>query len=1237
MVSLPLHLQPYRTAAEQALKSGVVKEIEFSGPTYQVLVEDPSSEKEVWVFLQLTSAGKFKDAFCSCESDEEAPGCLHIAIAILSIYGNETLPLHERFENSLWNSLCKMGLEKFGDEPEISHRQASGEYFIGTEGNLQFRIQAKTAQARRTVKELLSSEHKETEETSIKFSNLTEQQIEEWRAGSPNPALKYALSFWYDLAKWLLGIQEDGQAYVITFQYSDKGLPKWIEIDFADLAIGFSLSADTLPAIIPALTTVHSPLAVRELGNKGVEQITYDKKKGTLNIVGNAPKKTSTKKAAGITLDEWRYIQGEGFYRESRHVLLETPRLEGEALDKALTEHSRFIADHLQDEVLHLTAAPVSYTLKFDAQQNLQINMMLFEPGDLNRAPSRLFGDWVFLEGKGFYRLEGKRFEELKTVIPSDKVADFVTRNRNWLNRQKGFRVHGGSADASLRYNLTAQQRLVFTQGPPRGKGRGNIAHFGPWTYVEGEGFYSKTSGPSQFLLRNGLSLNADQIPLFIKMHSDELSLIPDFFSSRCPLIRAKLRLDLGEKEVVKISPVYDFATDYTDKEVLFFDEFVYVDGEGFHELPPSLRLPEKFREPETLKGRERDMFLQEELETLLPFIDHLDPRLVRPKTYALVAHTMAPATEKGRGWYRVELRYQTEQGELPLGAIWKGLKKKEVFAFLPEGLIYLQDHRFDWLRVFPKERFDSKDNTLLLTALDWMKLHAFETITLVDDADARSQQIWKELTELQPPDEPTYTGLQGHLRKYQEVGVRWLWFLYRHQLSGLLCDEMGLGKTHQAMALFSSIVHLYRTYGQAEGSGARFLVVCPTSVIYHWQDKLHQFLPDLKIHTFHGTQRSLEGQQYDVLLTSYGILRRECEQLSHIAFDVIILDEIQIAKNQTSRIYAALRKIKSQMKLGMTGTPIENRLRELKSLFDIVLPSYMPNEADYRALFIKPIEKDNNIERKHLLQRLISPFTLRRKKSEVLQELPEKVEEVAYCDLAPPQMQLYNNILQQRRQLLVDELHDEKAPIPFLHIFALLSSLKQICDHPALYLKTPADYQQYHSGKWDLFLELLMEARESEQKVVVFSQYLGMLDIIEQYLTENGMGFASLRGATQDRKGELQRFNNDPECVVFVGSLQAAGLGIDLTAGSVVIHYDRWWNAARENQATDRVHRIGQTRNVEVFKLVTKGTFEEKIDAMITRKGKLMEDVIGIDAPDTLKRFTREELLELLEEVKSH
>lgn len=294
-----------------------------------------------------------------------------------------------------------------------------------------------------------------------------------------------------------------------------------------------------------------------------------------------------------------------------------------------------------------------------------------------------------------------------------------------------------------------------------------------------------------------------------------------------------------------------------------------------------------------------------------------------------------------------------------------------------------------------------------------------------------------------------------------------------------------------------------------------------------------------------------------------------------------------------------------------------------------------MPGENDYREQFIRPIEKEGNVEKRLLLSRLIKPFVLRRKKDDVLLDLPEKTEEIAHCDLQPEQRDLYAEILTASRDKLLGELQSNEQPVPYLHIFTLLSHLKQVCNHPAAYLKKPASYKEYKSGKWDLFLELLEEARESQQKVVVFSHYLSMLDIIEDYLKEHGIGFAAIRGATVDRGEQLQRFNRDPQCEVFVGSLQAAGLGIDLTAASVVIHYDRWWNAARENQATDRVHRIGQTRGVQVFKLVTKGTVEEHIDFLIAKKGRLMEEIVGVDDHQIIKRFDRQEMINLLQSLQ--
>ena len=319
---------------------------------------------------------------------------------------------------------------------------------------------------------------------------------------------------------------------------------------------------------------------------------------------------------------------------------------------------------------------------------------------------------------------------------------------------------------------------------------------------------------------------------------------------------------------------------------------------------------------------------------------------------------------------------------------------------------------------------------------------------------------------------------------------------------------------------------------------------------------------------------------------------------------------------------------MRASILVGLTGTPIENRLTELKSLFDLILPRYLPSDAKFKEVFIHPIERDKDPVQRELLSKAIKPFILRRKKTEVLQELPAKVEEISYCDLSDQQKKLYQELVHTYKQEIVrGGVQDNRKG---MHIFALFSKLKQVCDHPSLIIEDTADYFEHSSGKWDLFIELLQEARDSGQKVVVFTQYLKMMDIIKQYLRGQHIEYAEIRGSTRDRRGQIKKFQEDPSCEVFVASLQAAGVGIDLTAASVVIHYDRWWNPAKENQATDRVHRIGQSRGVQVFKLVTKKTIEERIHELIKKKKGLLDEVVGFDDQDAVKSLSKAEIFEL-------
>ena len=1248
MAPLPSYLKIYESDAIKSIQQGLIKDIEFSDATYQVLVEDIHTHQPCWVFVQLENRKQIKDSICSCENNNEwepVSACLHVAAAYLAIFKTYSFPLHQRFARSLWNQLCRIYAEQLGSSPSILTHAQQGNYTYQISNEIPvLSIKALTPAAIERLETLISRRPEETEETSIKFSNLSEEEILMWQEGKPSLQLRYDLSYWSDLAKWLIQLQEDGQEYRILFKYSKEQLPCWIQINFNELEIGFCLSETDLLSVIPSLGTVDSPLKVYYDNNEGISCITYDKENGVLHVEAEKIDQPQVKKRSvkrqPIGLDGWTYIPKEGFYAEEPHILLQTPLLKDEELSNALNEYGRFISKFLIDCEINLQPISLSYQLAFDDKWDLHISSYLFKPNDLIQGYSRLIGDWAYIEDKGFYHIEAKRFEEVETIIPIDEMSDFITHNRSWLNAQEGFQTHVRSVEYQLTYTLTSNDRLTFSRALPQTKEIIKQQDFGSWIYLEQYGFFPKSMSSYGFLVRPGISLSAEQIPLFIKMNRDELALIPNFFSSACPITKAGLKIELTDNQLIKVTPEYNILPAYIGRTIKWFDEFVYVEGEGFYEIPPQLRLPEKFRSVVELDGEERDVFLQTEIDQLETYIVSIDPRLIKIKHPTLIAQAVQAAAEKGKGWYRLALYYEGDHGLIPVTDIWKSIKKKkQAFSFFQAGVIDIREERFNWIRQLKKERLES-NQFILLTALEFMRLNAFDPIELrASDRSidlATSQELLNDLVCFKTPEKPDIGGLVSHLRPYQTIGVEWLWFLYHQQLSGLLCDDMGLGKTHQAMALLISVYNYYQSY--AEGEKRRFLIVCPTSVIYHWQEKLQQFSPHLKVYTFYSAGRSIEEfhNDYDVLLTSYGILRNEREILSKVKFEVAIFDEIQIAKNQSSRIYSSLTKIQSQMKIGLTGTPIENYLRELKSLLDIVLPSYMPGDSHFRELFVKPIEKEGNLHRKDLLNRLVKPFILRRKKEDVLPDLPEKIEEIAHCDLSLYQHQLYTEVLLERRRHLLEDLENEGSTIPYLHIFALLSSLKQICDHPAVYLKKAGEYKDFQSGKWELFCELLREARESHQKVVVFSQYLGMLDIFEDYLTSQDIGFATIRGSTQNRKEQIIKFNHDPTCEVFIGSLQAAGLGVDLTAGSVVIHYDRWWNAARENQATDRVHRIGQTRGVQVFKLVTKNTFEEKIDEMIIRKGRLMEDVIGVDDHNIIKKFSREEMIDLLNLVET-
>jgi SNF2 family DNA or RNA helicase len=467
--------------------------------------------------------------------------------------------------------------------------------------------------------------------------------------------------------------------------------------------------------------------------------------------------------------------------------------------------------------------------------------------------------------------------------------------------------------------------------------------------------------------------------------------------------------------------------------------------------------------------------------------------------------------------------------------------------------------------------------------------------------------------TALDCPDPP---GLRSRLRPYQRDGVAWLWNRYLAGIGALLADDMGLGKTHQVMGLLCLVHSVQRSEG--------LLVVCPRGVLDHWYTLLRRYAPDLRVHIYHGPGRSLAGVDGGmVVLTTYDILFRSAEELQNRIWEVAVFDEAQRIKNSRTKAARAARKIPAAFRIALSGTPLENRLTELWSVVDLILPGYLGSERDFRTAYRNPSH-----HQLHRLRRRLSVLTLRRIKDQVLADLPDKVEDTRSCRLAPRQRELYETIRELGTQEIANRLADPQTEVPYIHIFALLTRLKQVCDHPALVEKSLSAGS--HSGKIEILDQILDEALEGDHNVVVFSQYVKMIDYLTGHLDKRKIPHLVLTGSTRDRGRIVRRFNSEQHERVLLASLLAGGVGIDLTGASVVIHYDRWWNPAKENQATDRVHRIGQKRFVQVFKLVTRDTVEERIDELIRSKLELMEQVVA-PTEDVLRAFDRSELAALL------
>ena len=494
----------------------------------------------------------------------------------------------------------------------------------------------------------------------------------------------------------------------------------------------------------------------------------------------------------------------------------------------------------------------------------------------------------------------------------------------------------------------------------------------------------------------------------------------------------------------------------------------------------------------------------------------------------------------------------------------------------------------------------------------------------------------------------PPLGDLETVLRPYQKEGVAWLGFLRDNGFGGILADEMGLGKTLQTLAFLNSLRNAecgMRSEPEAAPAAiphsalrAPHLIVCPTSLVFNWVAEATKFTPELKVLALHGPDRHARFEQiqtHDVVVTSYALIRRDAERYRELEFDTVALDEAQHIKNRQTQNAQAVKAVRARQRIVLTGTPLENSVLDLWSIFDFLMPGYLGTAQDFRERYELPIAKEQDSRAQARLARRLRPFMLRRLKKEVASDLPAKLEQVSFCELTPDQRSVYQQVIEASRKEVLEAVGAQGVAKSRMVVLTALLRLRQVCcDLRLLKLEKRSDgvtesgsdaktgsapqdsstptLPSSSSGKLDMFGELLEEVIDGGHRLLVFSQFVGMLTLLKEKLTAEGIEYCYLDGATTNRAGVVERFQSNAEIPVFLISLKAGGVGLNLTGADTVVHFDPWWNPAVEDQATDRAHRIGQTKIVTSYKLITRDTVEEKILLLQNRKREVIQATIG-------------------------
>ena len=680
------------------------------------------------------------------------------------------------------------------------------------------------------------------------------------------------------------------------------------------------------------------------------------------------------------------------------------------------------------------------------------------------------------------------------------------------------------------------------------------------------------------------------------------------------PPLVAELSFEYGRMEV----SAKDSRAAVVDREA---NRYVRRDLDREHQA--LVRLLELGLQPvETVQGHELTL-----APTGLPTV--VEPLLTEGWSVEVHGTTVRPPSppsmrvESGIDWFEVSGQVDFAGDSIDMSTVLAAISRGEHFIVLPDGSQGL-------LPASLMETYESLAQLSQSSSEEGLRFHHSQAMLVdalltamppadVDEAFAELRQKLRTFERIKPKKESR--SFKGELRAYQREGLGWLAFLREYGLGGVLADDMGLGKTVQVLALLQA----YRT--AAKTTGLPTLVVAPRSVVYNWLDEAANFTPKLKVVEYRGPDREAirkKISRYDIVVTTYGTLRRDIGYLATVEFDTVILDEAQAIKNPASQTAKASRLLSAQHRLALTGTPIENHLGELGSLFEFLNPGLM---GRLPALEVLNGGHAPSRQELALVSRGIRPFILRRTKAEVLPDLPPKTEQVLLTDLRPEQRELYDQLRLSLQASLMEQVESKGLAGSSIQVLAALLRLRQIACHPGLVRE---EWEEAGSAKLDALYEQVMEVLEEGHKVIVFSQFTKLLAYVRRHFDEQGIGYSYLDGQTRNRGEVVEAFQTDADRNLFLISLKAGGTGLNLTAAGYVFLLDPWWNPAVEAQAIDRAHRIGQTQPVFAYRMIAQDTVEEKI-VELQRSKRQLADAILEGEGQTLKDLTADDLRMLL------